>query len=95
MKSSLTLTFTFASTLVLASCSDRDPVSPRFEAGPLGAVEIGKDEGVQIRSLLSQTIVPSLGTASRYSIELAVRDFGGIHGREIDLAKMRGKAEAR
>ncbi len=85
MKSSLTLTFTFASTLVLGSCSDRDPVSPRFEAGPLGAVEIGKDEGVQIRSLLSQTIVPSLGTASRYSIELAVRDFGGIHGREIDL----------
>ena len=85
MKSSLILTFTFACILVLVSCSDRDPVSPRFEAGQLGAVEIGKDEEVQIRSLLSQTIVPSLGMASRYSIELAVRDFGGIHGREIDL----------
>ena len=69
MKSSLILTFTCACILVLGSCSDRDPVSPRFEAGPLGAVEIGKDEKVQIRSLLSQTIVPSLGMASRYSIE--------------------------
>ena len=85
MKSSSILTFTFACILVLGSCSDRDPVSSRFEAGALGAVEIGKDEEVQIRSLLSQTIVPSLGMASRYSIELAVRDFGGIHGREIDL----------
>ena len=85
MKSSLILIFTFACILVLGSCSDRDPVSPRFEAGPLGAVEIGEDGEVQIRSLLSQTIVPSLGMASRYSIELAVRDFGGIHGRGIDL----------
>ncbi len=85
MKFPSSFTFTLACVLILGSCSDRDPVSPDFEAGPLGAVEIGKGEAVQIRSLLSQTVVPFLGTASRYSIELAVRDFGSIQGHEIDL----------
>ena len=46
-------------------------------------VEIG--EAVQIRSLLSHTIAPSLGAPLRYAIELAVQDFGIIHGHEVEL----------
>ena len=86
MKFALFFTFALASVLLLGSCSDRDSVSSNGpEPGPLGSVETGKGEALHIRSLLSQTIAPSLGTASRYSIELAVDDFGRIHGREIDL----------
>ncbi len=50
-----------------------------------GVVTIGEGEAVQIRTLLSHTVVPGLADASRYSIELAVRDFGTIHGHEIEL----------
>ena len=58
-----------------------------FEAGPLGAVEVGEGEAVQIRSLLAHTGVPSIATLLRYSIELAIRDFGSIHGHEIELGE--------
>jgi branched-chain amino acid transport system substrate-binding protein len=50
-----------------------------------GVVTIGEGEAVQIRTLLSHTVVPGLADASRYSIELAVQDFGAIHGHEIEL----------
>ncbi len=52
---------------------------------PLGAVEVG--EAVQIRSLFSITGAASLGRVLRHSVELAVRDFGSIHGRAIDLGE--------
>ncbi len=51
----------------------------------LPLVTIGEGEAVQIRSLLSHTVVPGLAEGSRYSIELAVRDFGNIHGHEVEL----------
>ena len=68
-----------------AGLAESRPERPRFEAGPLGAVEIGEGEAVQIRSLLAHTVAPSLGAPSRYSIELAVGDFGPVHGREVEL----------
>ncbi len=79
---------------LLAACGGEDPVGslePRppsgFEAGPLGAVEVGEGEAVQIRSLLAHTGVPSVATWLRYSIELASQDFGSIHGHEIELGE--------
>ena len=59
--------------------------SPQFEAGPLGAVEVGEGEAIHIRSLLSITGASSLGAALRYGIELAVRDFSDVHGHPIEL----------
>jgi branched-chain amino acid transport system substrate-binding protein len=56
------------------------------KTGPLGAVAVSEDEAVQIRSLLAHTI-SSLGTASRYGVELAVQDFGMIHGRAVELGE--------
>ena len=77
---------------LLAACGGDDPVgslgagSPgSFEAGPLGAVEVGEGEAVHIRSLLAHTGVPSIAAWLRYSTELAIRDFGSIHGHEIEL----------
>ncbi len=54
---------------------------------PLGAVEIGAGEAVQIRSLLAHTVVPSVAVWLRNSVEVAVRDFGGIHGHEVELGE--------
>ena len=56
-----------------------------FEAGPLGAVEVDASEAVQIRSLLAHIAVPAIAEWSRYSIELAVEDFGNIHGHDVEL----------
>ena len=44
-------------------------------------------EAVQIRSLLSHTVVPGLAEGSRYAAELAVRDFGMIHGHAVELGE--------
>ncbi len=48
-------------------------------------VEIG--EAVQIRSLLTMTIAASLGVPSRNAVELAVQDFGLIHGHPVELGE--------
>ena len=71
---------------LLAACGGEDePLG--FEAGPLGAVEVSTGEPVQIRSLLSLTGASSLGASLRHGIELAVRDFGDVHGHAIDLGE--------
>ena len=49
------------------------------------AVEVGAGEAVQIRSLLSLTGASSLGASLRNGIELAVRDYGDLHGHAIEL----------
>ena len=50
-------------------------------------VEIDEGEAVQIRSLLTHTIAASLGGPSRNAIELAVQDFGMIHGHAVELGE--------
>ena len=53
----------------------------------LGAVEVNAGEAVQIRSLLTHTIAPSIGRSQRHGVELAVRDIGSIHGYAIELGE--------
>ena len=50
-------------------------------------VEIDENEAVQIRSLLSLTGASSLGESLRNGIELAVQDFGMIHGHTVELGE--------
>ena len=50
-------------------------------------VEIDENEAVQIRSLLSLTGASSLGESLRNGIELAVQDFGMIHGHAVELGE--------
>ena len=71
----------------VAGLAESRPSTPRFDAGPLGAVEVGDGEALRIRSLLAHTVAPSLGVPSRQSIELAVADFGPVHGREVELGE--------
>ena len=72
---------------LVAVCGGEDEPLGSFEPGPLGAIEVGEGEGVQIRSLLAHTVLPSLAEWFRYGIELAIRDFGNIHGHEIELGE--------
>ena len=50
-------------------------------------VTVGEGEAVQIRSLLSITGASSLGESLRNGIELAVQDFGNIHGHAVELGE--------
>ena len=69
--------------LVAACGGDDEP--QEFEAGSLGSVEVSEGKAVHIRSLLSHSVAPNLAQGSRYGIELAVRDFGDIHGHDVVL----------
>ena len=54
-----------------------------FKPGPLGAVEIERGQPIEIHLLLSATVVPSVSSAIRTAIEMAIKDFGSIHGRQV------------
>ena len=78
-------------TLVAAACSRASDSAPTAEpdslsAGALGTVEVAPGEAVQIRSLNTITgDVAYLGLPNQRGVELAVADFGPVHGFEVDL----------
>ena len=73
-----------AAVLATSACTETT-VPPEFEPGPLGAVAVGPGEAVQIRTLLSVTVAPTLGAVSRHGAEFAAEDMGPIRGREVEL----------
>ena len=73
-------------TVLLAGCGGDDD-APEFDAGRLGAVEIGPGEAIQIRTMLSHTVAPTFGASLRYAVELALQDVGSIHGRHVELGE--------
>ena len=69
--------------LVVAACGDG---GSDFEAGELGAVEVGPGEAIQIRSL--QVITgpdATLGIPEERAIRLAVEDYGQILGHDVEV----------
>ena len=54
-------------------------------AGPLGQVEIERGEPIEIRALLSETVVTSVSPLIGTAIELAIEDFGPIHGHPVAI----------
>ena len=50
-------------------------------------VTFGEGEAVRIRTVLAHVVVPSISDWARYSTELAIRDFGTIHGYEVELGE--------
>ena len=61
------------------------PTPPPFQPGPLGAVTVEPGEAVQIRTLLSIRVAPTLGAVARRGAEFAVEDMGTVGGRRIEL----------
>lgn len=66
--------------LVVVSCGGQD-----FEAGPLGAVEVDRDEAIQIRSMQVLTGVGDLGVPEQRGVELALADYGPIKGHDVSM----------
>ena len=70
--------------LVAACGGDDEPQS--FDAGTLGAVEVGQGEAIQIRSMLALSggVPADITDWAWYSINQAIEDFGTIHGHAVD-----------
>ena len=56
-----------------------------YAAGAPGNVEIGQGEPIQIRALLSGSVVKEISPVIEAAVELAIKDFGPIHGRPVSL----------
>ena len=75
---------------LLAGCGGDDDSAPPAEEpapmafGELGGVEIAAGEAVEIRSLLAHTGWEEAAEAGRDAIEIAVDDFGDVHGFRVD-----------
>ena len=69
---------------LVSGCSEEEESEPPGFGG-LGGVEVAEGEAVQIRSLLSHTGWKEVADPARNAIEIAVQDFGDIHGHEINL----------
>ena len=67
--------------LLVGACREQP-----FEPGPLGAVEIGPGEPIEIRSMLSFTGASSFGDSVNNAVKLAIDDYGAIHGHSVVLA---------
>ena len=52
-------------------------------AGALGTVEIEPGQPIEIRAVLSDSAVPSVSRVLRTAIEIAIDDFGPIHGHLV------------
>ena len=74
--------------LVAAACGDGAADGGDFEPGPLGAVEIGPGEPVEIRSLAAISgEVAFLGIPSENATRMAVEDYGDLLGHQINLGQ--------
>ena len=56
-----------------------------FEAGPLGAVAVGPDEAIHIRSMQALSGVGDLGVPDQRGVVLALADFGPISGYDVTM----------
>ena len=59
--------------------------SPDFQPGPLGAVEVGPGDDIQIRSLAVLTGLGDLGVPSQRGVALAIADYGPIEGHDVSM----------
>ena len=58
-----------------------------FEAGALGAVEVGSGAAVQARTMLPLTGLQNIAESMQKAVEMAAEDYGPIHGRAVSLGK--------
>lgn len=70
-----------------AGCGEDEPLG--FEAGPLGEVEVDAGAAVQVRLMLplALTGLQSISESIQKAIELAIEDYGPIHGRTVSLGQ--------
>ncbi|MCE2464447.1 MAG: ABC transporter substrate-binding protein, partial [Dehalococcoidia bacterium] len=74
------ITALVALVLVIVSCGGQD-----FEAGSLGAVEVGQGEAIHIRSMQVLTGLGDLGIPNQRGVAMAVADYGPIKGHDVSM----------
>ena len=67
--------------VVAAACGGAESGADRT------AVEIVEGDAVQIRAMLSYTGAPGLGESLYRAAQMAVEDFNGVHGYEVELGE--------
>ena len=53
------------------------------KAGSLGTVEIKPGQPIEVRAVLSDSVVPSISKVLQTAVEVAIDDFGPIHGHLV------------
>ena len=56
-----------------------------FKPESLGVVEIGRGQPIEVRALLSALVVPDVSSSLQTAIEIAIEDFGPIHGHQVSV----------
>ena len=59
--------------------------SGALKSGAAGVVEIKSGQPIEIRALLSATVVPSVSPLIQTAIEMAIKDFGSINGHQVSM----------
>ena len=80
LKSRLWLNLLLVLVLPAVSCAGQE-----FEAGELGAVEVGPGEAIRIRSLEVLTGLGEVGGPNQRAAALAIADFGPIKGHDVSM----------
>ena len=79
------LALTAAALAAFSACAGDNGDDPDAITIGLDEVTVGADEPVHVRSMHSLTGASALGPTLRHSFEMAVEDFGLIHGHDINL----------
>ena len=77
----LVLAFMVLAFVVPAIAAD----SGALKSGPTGAVEVKPGQPIEIRALLSDTVVPSVSPLVQAAMEMAIKDFGSIKGHQVSM----------
>ena len=77
----LVLAFMVLAFVVPAIAAD----SGALKSGPTGAVEVKPGQPIEIRALLSDTVVPSVSPLVQAAMEMAIKDFGSIKGHRVSM----------
>ena len=80
LKSRLWLGLLFVLVLPAVSCAGQE-----FDAGELGAVDVGPGEAIQIRSLEVLTGLGEVGGPNQRGAALAIADYGPIKGHDVSM----------
>ena len=66
-----------------------------YAAGAPGKVEIGRGQPIQIRALLSGSVVTEVSPVIEAAVELAIEEFGPIHGRPVTVRTLDEKCSGK
>ena len=72
--------------LAIFACGSGSGFKPEsLDPESLDVVEIGSGQPIEVRALLSALVVPDVSSPIQTAIEIAIEDFGPIHGHQVSV----------